>query len=100
MELAFALRQVGGFAMKICCLDLGSGEISLNQVVFSQQISILQAQAFFKTAGVCIGLNTDWGSSLVVDQIPERQTITERHMELPTRLTDIGDTKRKNGNAA
>ena len=93
LMVAFALGDVRFLAMEIRRLDLGAGEVRLQEVVLREQIGILQPQALLEPAGIGVGLYPDGGHALFKEGIPQREAVIECAMQLPALLTHVGDAE-------
>ena len=81
------------FAAEIGFLDLRAGEVRFDEVVLGKQVGILQAQALFHAARVCIGLDAEGHDAGRAQRIPDGQAVLVLHVQFPALLADIGDAE-------
>ena len=86
-------------AAEIGLLDLGAGEIGLQQIVFGQKVGVLKAQALFHAAGIGVGLDAEGHDAERADRVPDGQGLVVAHVQFPALFADIGDAQGGDRNA-
>ena len=99
MAFTFAEFQMSCFSVEVGGLHLGAGQVAFEQVVFGQQIRILQAQALLHTTTVGVGLHTHWCDAQCIQGIPQGQAVFILEVQFPALLAHIRNVESQHRHA-